>query len=77
MVKAELFPAHVRTLGVALPYALANTIFGGTAEYVALWFKQQGMESGFYWYVTAMIGLSLITYLRMRDTQKHSLIVED
>ena len=56
---------------------MANTIFGGTAEYVALWFKQQGMESGFYWYVTAMIGLSLITYLRMRDTQKHSLIVED
>ncbi|WP_374534419.1 MFS transporter [Phenylobacterium sp.] len=77
VVKAELFPAHIRALGVALPYALANTIFGGTAEYVALWFKQQGMESGFYWYVTAMIGLSLITYLRMRDTQKHSLIVED
>ena len=77
VVKAELFPAHIRALGVALPYALANTIFGGTAEYVALWFKQQGMESGFYWYVTGMIGVSLITYLRMRDTQKHSLIVED
>ena len=77
VVKAELFPAHIRALGVALPYALANTIFGGTAEYVALWFKQQGMESGFYWYVTAMIGVSLITYLRMRDTRKHSLIAED
>jgi MHS family alpha-ketoglutarate permease-like MFS transporter len=35
VVKAELFPAHIRALGVALPYALANTIFGGTAEYVA------------------------------------------
>ena len=32
-------PAHIRALGVALPYALANTIFGGTAEYLALWFK--------------------------------------
>ncbi len=31
VVKAELFPAHIRALGVALPYALANTIFGGTA----------------------------------------------
>ncbi len=77
VVKAELFPAHIRALGVALPYALANTIFGGTAEYVALWFKTEGMESGFYWYVTAMIGLSLIVYLRMRDTRAHSLIKED
>ena len=62
---------------MALPYALANTIFGGTAEYVALWFKTQGMESGFYWYVTALIGVSLITYLRMRDTREHSKILED
>ncbi len=77
VVKAELFPAHVRALGVALPYALANTIFGGTAEYVALWFKAQGMEQGFYWYVTAMIGISLIVYLRMRDTRSHSRILED
>lgn len=77
VVKAELFPAHIRALGVALPYALANTIFGGTAEYVALWFKSRGMESGFYWYVTVMIGLSLITYLRMRDTRKYSEILED
>ena len=36
VVKAELFPAHVRALGVALPYAIANAAFGGTAEYVAL-----------------------------------------
>ncbi len=42
VVKAELFPAHIRALGVALPYALANTMFGGTAEYVALWFKAVG-----------------------------------
>lgn len=77
VVKAELFPAHVRALGVALPYALANTIFGGTAEYVALWFKTQGMEQGFYWYVTVMIGISLIVYLRMRDTRTHSRILED
>ena len=77
VVKAELFPAHIRALGVALPYALANTLFGGTAEYVALWFKDQGMEQAFYWYVTGMIGLSLIVYLSMRDTKRHSLIKED
>lgn len=77
VVKAELFPAHIRALGVALPYALANTIFGGTAEWVALKFKQVGYESGFFWYVTIMIGLSLIIYLRMRDTKHHSHIRED
>jgi MFS transporter, MHS family, alpha-ketoglutarate permease len=77
VVKAEMFPAHIRTLGVAFPYALANTIFGGTAEYVALWLKDQGMERGFYAYVTAMIALSLIVYTRMRDTRDHSLIAED
>jgi MHS family alpha-ketoglutarate permease-like MFS transporter len=77
VVKAELFPAHIRALGVALPYALANTIFGGTAEYVALSFKGAGWEQGFYWYVTVMIGLSLIVYLRMRDTRSDSLILED
>jgi MHS family alpha-ketoglutarate permease-like MFS transporter len=77
VVKAELFPAHIRALGVALPYALANTMFGGTAEYVALWLKNEGMERGFYWYVTAMIGVSLIVYLRMKDTRLHSKIIED
>ena len=77
VVKAELFPAHIRALGVALPYAIANAIFGGTAEYVALAFKQNGWERGFYWDVTAMIGVSLITYWRMRDTRTHSRIVED
>jgi MHS family alpha-ketoglutarate permease-like MFS transporter len=77
VVKAELFPAHIRTLGVALPYALANAIFGGTAPWVALWFKGAGWERGFYWYVTAMIGVSLVTYLLMRDTRDHSLILED
>lgn len=77
VVKAEMFPAHIRTLGVALPYALANTIFGGTAEYVALRFKEAGWERGFYWYVTAMIALSLIVYLRMRETRTTSAIAED
>ena len=78
VVKAEMFPAHIRTLGVALPYAVANAIFGGTAEYVAFWFKKVLLwEQGFYWYVTAMIAISLVTYLRMRDTRDHSMIVED
>ncbi|HWA62324.1 MAG TPA: MFS transporter [Caulobacteraceae bacterium] len=77
VVKSELFPAHIRGLGVALPYALANTVFGGTAEYVALWFKEQRLESGFYVYVSIVCAVAALTALRMRDTQKHSLILED
>jgi MFS transporter, MHS family, alpha-ketoglutarate permease len=77
VVKAELFPAHIRALGVALPYALANTIFGGTAEYVAYRLKDAGIERSFYLYVAGMIGLSLIVYLTMPDTKKNSMILED
>lgn len=74
VVKAELFPAEVRALGVGLPYALTVSIFGGTAEYIALWLKQAGHESLFYWYVTGTIFLSLLVYVFMRDTRKHSRI---
>ncbi len=31
LVKAEMFPAEVRALGVGLSYAIANAIFGGSA----------------------------------------------
>jgi MHS family alpha-ketoglutarate permease-like MFS transporter len=77
VVKAEMFPTEIRALGVALPYAISNAIFGGTAEYVALWFKQGGHETWFYTYVTVVIAGSLMIYLTMRDTKKHSRIVED
>jgi MHS family alpha-ketoglutarate permease-like MFS transporter len=77
VLKAELFPAHVRALGVALPYALANSVFGGSAEYVALWFKQAHMESGFYIYVSVVMAVALVVALRLRDTNKESLIAED
>lgn len=77
VVKAELFPAHIRALGVALPYAVANALFGGSAEYVALQLKDWGQESAFYWYVAGMSGLSLIVYVAMSDTRITSLIDRD
>lgn len=77
VVKAELFPAEVRALGVGLPYAVTVSIFGGSAEYVALQFKAAGLESGFYGYVVACIGVSLLTYWRMEETRSGSLIDRD
>ena len=68
---------RARALGVGLPYALTVSIFGGTAEYVALWFKSAGMESGFYWYVTACIACSLLVYATMKDTKQHSRITTE
>ncbi|WP_344307778.1 MFS transporter [Fodinicola feengrottensis] len=77
VVKAELFPVHIRALGVGLPYALATAIFGGTAEYIALALKQQGHENWFYWYVTACILVSFVVYARMRETSQRSWIDRD
>ena len=76
VVKAELFPTNVRALGVAFPYAIAVSIFGGTAEYLALWFKNIGHESWFYWYVTACIAASLVVYATMPET-RHSTAIQD
>jgi MHS family alpha-ketoglutarate permease-like MFS transporter len=73
LVKAELFPAKQRALGVAMGQALAVTLFGGTAEYVALWLKQAGHESWFYWYVAAGCAASLIVYLLMSETRDRSM----
>ena len=76
VVKAELFPAGVRALGVGLPYAIAASVFGGTAPLIALQFKIEGHENWFYWYVTGMIAISLLVYATMRDTKKASRIVD-
>src|SRR6202030_2348745 len=59
VVKAELFPTKIRAIGVGLPYALTVSIFGGTADSVALWLKSLGHEDWFYYYLTCMIGISL------------------
>ncbi|MGZ5199253.1 MAG: MFS family transporter [Telluria sp.] len=74
LIKAEMFPVEVRTLGVGLSYAVANAIFGGSAEYVALWFKSAGMEQNFYWYVSAMCALAFIVAVRMPDPGKQGLL---
>lgn len=70
LIKAEMFPPEVRAMGVGLSYAVANAIFGGSAEYVALWFKSVGSESSFYWYVTVLCAISLFVSWRMRDPSK-------
>jgi MHS family alpha-ketoglutarate permease-like MFS transporter len=77
VVKAELFPPEIRALGVGLPYALAVSVFGGTAEYVALWFKNAGREQWYFYYVTALIAMSLVVYATMPETKTAMAAEED
>lgn len=74
VVKAELFPVEIRALGVGLPYAITVSLFGGTAEMIALAFKNAGHEELFYWYVTGCVFCSLLVYIFMRDPQRTSRI---
>lgn len=70
ILKAEMFPPQVRALGVGLSYAVANALFGGSAEYVALWLKSLGSETAFFWYVSAMGALAFIVSLMLHRKGK-------
>ncbi len=72
IVKAELFPVHIRALGVGLPYALTVALFGGTAEYLALWLKSVGHPEWFAYYVSGCAALALVVSLGMKETKAFS-----
>jgi len=63
VVKAELFPAHIRALGVGLGYALANSLFGGTAPLLYQAALKEGRVNEFVIYITAVIAVSLVVYI--------------
>ncbi len=71
IVKSEMFPPEIRALGVGLAYAVANAIFGGSAEYVALGLKSLGHETSFFWYVTVMMVIAFLTALRLPREPKY------
>src|SRR5690606_42016809 len=74
VVKAEIFPAEIRVIGVGLPHAVTVAVFGGSAEYIALWLKNVGHEMWFYWYVTLGIFISLVMFIAMKDTRTNNKI---
>lgn len=75
--KAELYPVHVRALGVAVPYAIAQAIFGGNAETAALYLKHVGHEAAYFWLVSGMMIVGLFATFQLRDTRDHSLIHQE
>lgn len=77
IVKAELFPPAVRALGVGFPYAVGNAAFGGTAEYVALSMRAEGVENYFFYYVAAVLCVTFIASILMPNLTRHGYISGD
>ncbi|CAK9885913.1 MAG: Alpha-ketoglutarate permease [Candidatus Erwinia impunctatus] len=65
LIKAEMFPSHIRALGVGLSYAIGNAIFGGSAPSVALQFKVFGKEHLFFVYVAVVLLVCLFCSLQL------------
>jgi MFS family permease len=74
LFKAELFPPHIRALGVGLAHSISIAIFGGSAEYIALSCKRAGYEEIYFWYVAAICGISFITACFMREPRRASMM---
>ncbi|PLR30495.1 alpha-ketoglutarate transporter [Chimaeribacter californicus] len=70
LLKAEMFPPEVRAMGVGLSYAVANALFGGSAEYVALSLKSWGVENAFFWYVSGMALLAFLVSISLHRKGK-------
>jgi MHS family alpha-ketoglutarate permease-like MFS transporter len=77
IIKAELYPVHVRALGVSLPYAVALAIFGGNAETAALYFKKAGMEGGYYWLVAAVFTIGFLAATQLPDERSGTRLADD
>ncbi|MDA5146314.1 MULTISPECIES: MFS transporter [Streptomyces] len=69
VIMAEQFPAEVRATGIALPYALAVAVFGGTAPYVTTWMHESGHSDLLWIYVAVASLISLVVYLTMPETK--------
>ena len=72
MVPIYLRPASSACRNLTYRASVSVSIFGGNAESIALWFKSIGHERWFYYYLTAVIAVSLLVYVGMRDTKRHS-----
>lgn len=71
-VYAELFPTSIRTIGVAIPYAICVAAFGGTAAYLqaamGTWFGPAG-NTVFGIYTVVLLCIGVATVLTLRETK--------
>ena len=72
-IMAEQFPTEVRTVGIALPYALATALFGGTAPYIVTWLVVHRAVGWTSLYVIAASLASFAVYFMMPETSRKEL----
>ena len=64
----ESFPRHVRSLGVGFVYAVAVSIFGGSASAIATWLvasTHSPMAPAWYLVVANMVSLVAVSFLKL------------
>jgi len=76
-IYAELFPTSVRTIGVAIPYAIVVAVFGGTAAYLqagfATWFGADHGRTVFGIYAIVLLAIGVVTAFLMPETKGRDL----
>ncbi|GAA4512872.1 MFS transporter [Actinoallomurus oryzae] len=70
---AEMFPTHIRTVGLAVPYSIAVAAFGGTAPYLQTWMGETAGRAAFTGYVVLLLLVSAMTVLTLPETRGMSL----
>lgn len=70
---AEMFPTHIRTVGLAVPYSIAVAAFGGTAPYLQTWIGETAGRTAFTGYVVLLLVVSAVTVLTLPETRGMSL----
>ncbi|WP_246528043.1 MFS transporter [Pseudarthrobacter albicanus] len=72
-VFAELFPTRIRTVGVAVPYAVAVAVFGGTAPYLQNWANASFGPGAFTIYVVVLLAISTLVAWKLPETRAKDL----
>jgi MFS family permease len=64
---SESLPAQIRSSGLAIVYAFAIAVFGGTTQYTVAWIiktTSNPLAPAYYWTVAAVLGLSAVILAR-------------
>ncbi|MFM0221299.1 MFS transporter [Paraburkholderia dipogonis] len=68
-VMAEQFPAEIRATGVALPYAISATLFGGTLPYIVTAMSNAGFSDYIWVYIAVVCAGGFCVYAVMPETK--------
>lgn len=74
-VYAELFPTHIRTIGVGVPYSICVAVFGGTAPYLQTWLGTIGQGYLFNVYAVILLLVGITFAVSIPETKGKDLTV--